>query len=67
IVKVDIRNNNCIRWSEEESLPSEPVFIENQNSESREEDDVVILSVLLDRKVKKPLYAFWLLKIWLKL
>ncbi|CAG7724262.1 unnamed protein product, partial [Allacma fusca] len=21
IVKVDIRNNNCIRWSEEESLP----------------------------------------------
>ncbi|CAG7823488.1 unnamed protein product, partial [Allacma fusca] len=53
IVKVDIRNNNCIRWSEEESLPSEPVFIANPNSESREEDDGVILSVLLDRKVKR--------------
>ncbi|KAJ6616396.1 Beta,beta-carotene 15,15'-dioxygenase, partial [Pseudolycoriella hygida] len=50
LIKVDIKNNEILRWSEEGLIPSEPVFI--AMSGATEEDDGVLLSALMDKDVE---------------
>ena len=48
LVKLDLKNNNTIKWQQEFCFPSEPVFITKPDGPA--EDDGLILSVVLDTK-----------------
>lgn len=51
LTKVDIKNNKSIRWSSDDQIPSEPVFVARPGA--IEEDDGVVLSALMDKIEEK--------------
>lgn len=56
LYKVNVETNEKLNWKpDDNSIISEPVFVANPNTDSDDEDDGVVLSVLLP--LEKPRFA----------